>query len=414
MNSFNQGKTHSIKWYCIPTNNSLFAANQREWWLYFLIASVTFGRYILNLLVAVALRIPLLRDISSYIPNVIICLSIVLAFPLLTKRLKYVDLLVFICILVIYLLQYIFFPSNSQYLDEYFGKVFFTAIPFYYIGCIIDIKKLDKLFLILSVITLFLYVYHDLFYTQEIVDDDRGEYKMGIAYGILPTTVYVAWSTLRKFKILPFFALLSSGLLLFSYGTRGPILCLVVFILLFILFFYKGKYKWLIVGIITALVLYALLNIESLIGIIGEKVSSLGGSTRLLSYVIEDKLADDSGRSDIIRCLQTLLSEGDHPFGFGLFASWRYTGGYAHRIHWDLWFSFGYFLGTFFMFLIIVPMLKGWRKTKEKTERGFLFVLFCIGFLPLMLSGYFLFYSNFFLFMGYCVSRTRDVQLPEI
>jgi len=409
----NKKNTYNIKSKYLQLKQVLFATNQRVWWLFFLIAIVTYGRYLLNLTVPVFSRI-IPWEIAAYFPKIIIWLTIIVTIPQLAPRLRLIDVLLYVLFFLFYTSQYLFYPENSAYLDEYFSFVLFSVVPYYFIGCVIDIKKLKELFLALSILTIFVYYVEDVLVAQNVVDNVDGEYNMGKAYSLLPSAIFITWSVLEKFKIIPFLAFIASLFLLLACGTRGPLFCLFLFIVLILLFVSKGKYRWFAIVVFGLLAVYLFLHIENLMIALDSNLTSVGGSTRIVDYFFEGRMDSDSGRDNIINVLKNLLDANPSYLGFGLFGSWRYVGVYAHRITWDFWFSFGYYFGTLLIIVFLIPIILGLKCCKDSDEKGYWFVLLCTGLIPLFFSEFFLFKEHFFIFIGYCVSRIRHIELPVI
>ena len=78
----------------------------------------------------------------------------------------------------------------------------------------------------------------------------------------------------------------------------------------------------------------------------------------------------------------------------------------AHRIDIDFLFSFGVIFGSALLFILFVLIVKAFIES-NKTEKGFLLILFCSSIVKLMFSGLYLFDTLFFLMLGFCISSIR-------
>ena len=378
--------------------------------LYFLIVISTWGSSLLSITIAVSRRIPILSYFASYIPTIIIIIAILLSIKHILRKLRGTDIFLYFFVVIVYCLQYLFYSINTELLDEYFTKVLLSTVPLYFVGCLIEIEILDKYFSIASILSI-MYLLLKEVYSLESPSGylEEGEYSMHFAYVTLPFALYAMWDTLRYKDIKSASALVISIFLLFSYGTRGPIVCLLAFPILYIIFRpsnSKEKLLWLFI-LILVILLIAVFFIN-IMDYIVSFFNHLGLSNRIIEYYINERLDEDSGRSYIIEVLRSNMVDNAQFTGYGLFGSWRYVDGYAHRLYWDLWFSFGYFFGTILIIAIVLLLYKGLRHCKTDKEIGLWLVLFCSGLLPLFLSDYFLFRSWFFVLLGYCVSIIRS------
>ena len=56
------------------------------------------------------------------------------------------------------------------------------------------------------------------------------DYNMSAAYTFLPHLMMVTWHLLEKINVIDIVACLIGAVLLFGFGTRGPIFCMIIFV----------------------------------------------------------------------------------------------------------------------------------------------------------------------------------------
>lgn len=382
--------------------------------LYILIAFV-WANPIVKIFNAVFLRIPILSEYGPYADIIVTTAIALLSFSAIIKHLRLQDLLIWLLLIFVYLLQFIR-PGLSDIVNEQLTEnaylVLFWTIPMYFVGCILDINKVHKLLFWASVICICYFLYHNLFY-ERALDGSLEGYKQHTSYDLLPHTVYcIYYCFTHRSKIGVLCALLALFLHI-SLGARGPLVCIFSFFAIYVAFFLKMIHKKLVIAIIAVCAILIVSNIELIALALSHIISDLGMSTRVIDKILFEEFADHDSRNDIINVLMDKMQTAG-LFGYGLFGSWQYVGIYAHRIYVDFWFSFGYVLGTLIMIVLCYYYYKGLRCCQTLDETSFWLVLAIISILHLMFSQFFLTNVHFWMFLGYCVGRIRRTELNSI
>lgn len=393
-------------------NNIVKAINifksSSDCWLYILIGCI-WAYPLLVLFNAIVLRMPSIDFLGPYMKDIITFIVAFFALKALYKRILLSDLLLYLGFLIIYLFQYILYPENIQYLDEYAIEIFLNFIPLFFVGICIDINKLDKYLYTLSILCLCFFVYHDLVFAR-MTTGDMEDYDMGSSYQFMPFMLYIIWYSFRNFKLYQLFILGIGFLLQLSYGTRGPLVCIFVFISLYILLFARFKNKSIFIFCILCLGYIIITFLEPIVLFLSEIISNLGMSNRVLIKLIENEILEHDSRNVILDTIERNMENSD-LFGFGLFGSWRFVNIYTHRIYWDFWFSFGYLFGTIFMMLFVWIYYKGFNYSRTDIEKGFWLLLIIGSLVHLMFSQFFLTNRLFWILLGYCFGRMRNICL---
>lgn len=388
------------------------ALKSSEGWLYILIL-FSWVYPLLGLVNAVFLRVPGLDLIGPYMQITLYVCTIIFSTRAFVEKLKVSDVIFYFSICVIYLLQYILFPQNTKYLDDDALRFIFSVVPFYFIGLVLDHTKIIKMLFIASCIMILYRTYHDVFFVQDYIGtlgDGEHTSAMWQSYSTLPYVLYVWWYMFRKLNIWGIAFSVVGLILIVSYGNRGSLVCLISFVALYLLFFKHYRRKslaYLIIVVISCLFVYFSNEIILTIGSLAE---NLGMSTRIIERFLNSDFLKTSDRDDLIDQLLPYMKDMGF-FGYGINGYYPLIGTYPHKIHFDLWVSFGYFVGTLIMFVLAYMPYKVYKKAKDGDTIQLLLLFLILGIEPLFFSFSFISWPYFFLFIGFCVGRIRNVRL---
>lgn len=203
-------------------------------------------------------------------------------------------------------------------------------------------------------------------------------------------------------------------ILIFLYGSRGPIVSIIAFLMLkFLVGFLKYSNKSirtkLAVILISVCVLAAfILFFDSLVQALVNILSQFGYTSRTLSRILSHTVTFDNGRTGI---MHKYLAESN-LIGYGPFADqYKYgAGNYCHNLFVELIYDFGIIIGVFLIALIIYRIIRilGCRQYLQWSEVYIVFLGFCTG--RLMLSGTFWSETYFWMTLGLgflCIKEMR-------
>ena len=360
-------------------------------------------------------HLPVLGTMTDELEWCIVLAPILLSLPRLWKRIKTSDhIFVFAC-LIFYLLNIQLFPQNADVLVNRLFSFSLLTLPYYYIGVTLDIKGFYNFFYYISVVAVFMCAFYELLYAQSASytgDVDTSEYNMELAYSILPHVLMVSWRALKSFVILNIVPMLLGLMLLLSFGTRGPVICAIVFIATYLLFIRPSKYQKTMRIITVACAVYAMSFLEQFMTFMQLMTFQLGMSTRIFDKYFEGELEESSGRDYIREALLRELSIDNSLFGHGVLGSYPYVNTYPHNIVLEFLFSFGWVWGIAFLFCIIyiiAKMLINTHQCEINVTFGILLVIASI--LKLCFSSTFVDDALFFMLLGYCVNSSRKISI---
>lgn len=360
--------------------------------------------YLINYLRGFLLHAPIVSEFTDVIVALVIGIPIVCSLPFITKQVViYKCFFIYIGLCVLYILNEVIYPENIQILDKNLCRCLFTSFPFIMYGCLIDIRKYFNAFYLTSIVCIILDAFYFLVFNSNGIGVSGGEsdHNMTAAYTLLPHVLLCIVAVFRKFKLWKLCIAIIGCLILLSYGTRGPIACLMLFIVTYVVLLRGIHWKDIIIlgGVFILIFVFFDQIMTFLLYLIGD---SMGMSTRVLDRFINNNIAEDEIRNWIISTLMSHLRDENQLFGYGLLGSYNITGGYPHNFFVEILFSFGYFVGGLLIALLCYYSFKAFKNSSIE-ERAFFLVLLCSGFMHLMFSGSFVYDADFYIFIGYIV-----------
>lgn len=355
---------------------------------------------------AVANRIPVLNNDIDLVEKVFVAIPTILSLPVLWKRFTLADYIFYISWVLLFALNYFAYPNNEDALMKWAFPCLCVAIPYYFIGRFLDVNKYWTIFIFLSGICIVMDILYYMTFVQSMKSAKDAaailsEDNMYASYQLLPHVIMMFWATMRKFNILTLILGIMGFLLILSFGSRGPMACLGFFCVLYFFCFMNFKHSaYIKFGIISLVAIAAPFLVEITI-VLKRFFEDFGLSTRIVDRILKGGLTHDSGRSGLRDKLYNILDNSDNFFGFGFFGSQRYGIIYAHNLFCDVFFTFGYYLGSLFLIVVAVIIALGIISARG-IERQFMLFLFSVSLIKLMLSNTFVADPYFFLLIGYC------------
>ena len=390
----------------------------RAFFILFWAQNTVFG-YIVQVLRRLPVISGIIEPIYTSIIPVFLIIFAVLSILYLKQQVRIIDVFFYVVCLLFVLLTMVIHGRNVVFIEEHWTRILIAAVPMYFIGISFDFKTLKKdLFLwsLLGVLCTFLYQFYFVSTGRQALEDN-----MGASYNVLPSILYLFYWALSYHKIRYWLLSLVGLLLTFMLGTRGPVLICFIFVLggiLFKLIWSKAVFRKIFVTLV-ALILSVLLfygdNIIKIVEWLSQMIENLGMSTRIFDFFLEGEIANSNGRDVLAeKVIAAILRQP--IWGYGIMGDWAITGNiYVHNIFLEMWCQFGVILGTLFLAVVIgLPIYAMFKRLWKKDEFLFVFMLFCMVFVKLMLSGTYLTETYFFLLLGLSVGCLRRKQKGTI
>lgn len=375
-------------------------------WLYILYALVLTPH--IGAVIGAILRRFGLGFMEEYTNMILILIALLGCFTLFIKRIRSGDI-VFCALLIAWQLVTPFlFPEVEVYATENNIRFIFTCVPLYLIGRTFDKNTSTTLFVAIAYIGLFLEIlFLYVFGMEHDAEGNERTRMMSRAYIFLPFLLILIWNAIERREILNFFAPIIGIFILFAMGTRGPVICLVFFIAVYLLLFKKFKHNTFVKTII--ILMAAVFNFFSTQILMAASVlsASFGLSTRAFDSVLEHQMTnfeDSSGRDDLFGNIMDYIGKHDLLFNAELYCD-RIASGqgtYAHNLEIELLCDFGYIGSGIIIILLLYLIYRAFRGVWETHIAPLLFVFFCSSIMQLQFSGSFLLSGIFWLFLGMC------------
>jgi O-antigen ligase len=331
-------------------------------------------------------------------------LFFIYSFPTVMKRSFALLILTYSVSIFIFLLNYLFFIQNTTFLNDILFMYFFVCLPcliysFSINDKVILYKVMKKLSIIIFIIGLTI---GGLVLTNKM---DIGIYNMSIGYYLLLPAIVFLNNFIDKASIKSGVLAIVSILIILSIGSRGPILCIAIYFILYQIINFKklNKRKFIFNILITIIILLVILYLEEILIMLARVLASYGINSRSISLFMQDKVRL-SGRELIYRDVLHQIRENP-IFGVGIAGDRLYTGTYSHNILIELISSFGVVIGCLIIVSLFIIILKSLFSLDIEGANSILIWL-AIGFIPLFVSSTYLTYFQFWIFLGLALRFT--------
>lgn len=355
--------------------------------------------------------IPLLGEFTNIFKILVYIAAVLFALPYIEKEIKLRDLVFLITVLLLYYLNLQIFPNTSEYLVQNATYILGVNFAAYFIGVsMIDNENdhIEFLYSCTKVAVIAFLLYFALFgFTPE--EGRNNAENMGLAYRILPHACLITLFAFKKQRGVDIVLAIVAGILVLACGTRGAVLSLAAFILVYLVFFHKVKYRWLLLTIGAILLLVGYYNFNQIASLLVMFLNKFGLSTRVIERMLEGSTLVDEPRERIKGWMMSAIIE--HPFrGYGIAGDRNLipTVVYAHSFWLEMWVSYGVIFGSLFMLVIAIFFIKAIIKADD-TQKGFIITMvFGGGLFKLLVSSSYLLEFQFFMLIGYLVCCNRE------
>lgn len=237
-------------------------------------------------------------------------------------------------------------------------------------------------------------------------------YSQWLGYALLPACCIAVGLAIRgEFFQIPFMIVLLWGVV--ASGARGPLVCVIFAAILMIL----GKadlksVKWwslIIICVLLGISVYS--YYEEILYILIRIFNEMNISTRTLNALLTESFTQSSDRDVLMNGVWK--GSQSNPLGTGLFRDRQFLrpylgkvvsseGTYAHNFFLECILQYGVIFGVVIIIIVVRLLIKSFFYVKGNKEQFICYVvLVSSGFFPLMVSGSYLQWKNFYLMIGY-------------
>lgn len=319
------------------------------------------------------------------------------------------------------------YNSMYQHIIKYF---IVGSASFLYFFCLSDYERFLKWINIIALVvpvSMLVLVRSEGFGVDEKTGEEMS-YGMGYAYTVLNSAIICLNGAMQRRGVLYYFSSVAGIFALIGMGTRGPLVCALMFVTLRIFIFLSNmNIRKLFLGAIALSGGSAILfnYLESLLGKIAALLLAGNLSTRVLETFLQGIfISHDSGRSEIKRVARQIIDENFFT-GVGIgrdrIMIARYMGSpsqasglYAHSIFYEFCLQFGLIIGLFLIACLLIVLAKSFfiankaAKDDGKTaHRDVILIMIAIGLFPLFFSHSYVQRVPFFMMLGVCLGTIR-------
>lgn len=212
------------------------------------------------------------------------------------------------------------------------------------------------------------------------------DYSMSFGKAAMIPSIFLFSKAFRKGSIRDYILAILCTMTIFLLGSRWPLLCIGVFLIYGItnkLYSNKKTFIPAFLAVISIAILIYINYMEILVGL-NVIFSKMGVSSRTLTYLLNDSIAYDSGRSEIHAELLLKLKESP-LFGYGAFGG-NVTVGLPHSFVLDTWANFGFLFGSIILIYSIYMTIYRYRINRS-TSYGELVVIYACMIWPKITIG---------------------------
>lgn len=332
-------------------------------------------------------------------------ISLFFSFQYLKDKVRIKDILLYVLFLVVFLIQYVLFPANQDELNKSVSFFLIWTLPMYFLGLGYDQRVLFKVLTYISLVSIISMAFYKLVLNVGYMEQNEMSEDMFASYNLLPHLLLTLSVALKTKKPLFILSAIIGILLLFSFGTRGPLVCLILFLMLY-LFFLQDR-KWSSRVIIFSIGIVMLISMNYWQDWLFRFLDSFGMSNRIIDKFDEGILFESSARDNIRSSLLAYISSGP-LWGFGICGDRILVGTYSHNLLLELVVSFGIVFGFVLFVYLTLLLIRGGFGAKLWEDKVFWLVLFCGSYVHLMFSGTFLNEPFLFLLIGISTSFRRN------
>lgn len=310
--------------------------------------------------------------------------------------------------LLVFLIHFTIFPENRTYMTNLVFPFYFMSLPA--LIYTLSIKDLRVFKTIMKKSSYIVFIFGLLigilvFFGRTSV----GAYSMSLSYYMLLPTILFLDELMNKFSLKTLVLTGISLLIILALGSRGAILCIIVFI--FLKFIrpnskrtYKrafGHFSIICVGVV------ALIFMEQILMSIYNFLLRFGINSRSLILFTRENIYL-SGRD---RIYENVLSEilENSILGIGIAGDTRIIGNsYVHNFFIEVVGNFGVVLGSILSITVLLLIIKS-LLTKDTLKYNLFIIWLSLGFVHLMVSSSYLTDLKFWIFLGLMINFNKAV-----
>lgn len=357
------------------------------------------------------------NDIANIILGLFLISIYLWILPIIYKKNLRFTIITLILVSISFLFTFMLFPANAPYIYEYLPRIIFASI--FLLIVVTTLKDTQPLLKYLVKFSYPMIILCFIFFGATAILGPVGtfdrDYNMSISYYCLfPTTILLYDYLQNKNKINLIFVLLGV-IVIIALGSRAPLLCIAIFLVLYFSKNIKQKKVFITFSILCISTIIVMIYKNTILLFINNLLYSLGISSRTLLFLLEGSMGSITGRDPIYKMI--LESIKLNPLiGYGIRGDAVILGGaYTHNLVLEILVSFGVVLGSILLIFLICIWIKGIFFTKDKHLFGLILIVFSNSIPKLMFSNSFWIDEKFWMLLGLCIlSLKKDYSRSKL
>lgn len=343
-------------------------------------------------------------SIIQLVSKTVVGIIFLYSLPIVLKRKKVEFIVVYYVAIFILLIHYLLFPENQKYMIELIFPLFFMCLPVFIYT--LSLKDWSILKRVMKKASLIIFLFGFMAGIQiPMKSEFANDYSMALSYYMLLPTILFLDELLDRFSLKALFITCISLLIILAIGSRGPILCSGIFIILKLIrpvsklgFSKVMIYMCFILGAI-----FSILYFKKILIVIDVFLSKFYIDSRNISLLLNDYL-HLSGRDLIYE--KILIEIVQHPIlGIGIAGDRRVAdGNYAHNIILEVFLNFGVIIGLILVIVFTMCLLK-LLFVKDMNVYNMIIIWISLALVSLLVSGSYLIDVNYWTLLGLMISQ---------
>jgi len=342
-----------------------------------------------------------------------VALIVIYSYQYIKKSFPFAELMILAFFWAVFLLSLTIHGEYDAMFKSISKSLFNGTLGYICFRCVKDWKKLLKFLGGTSfVITLSLFIYLN-------VKGGLEHYSLYLGYLLLPGVIISINEMLRKKSVLFGLNFLLGMFLQLSIGARGPVLVVLLFLVVRIIFETNRSKYGILIAAGTILIGYLIIrNFDWIVQSLSAFYGSNNLSDRIFTKFQNEQFLNGGTRSIIQK--YAIQGIGDHSVtGVGLGLDRLYiaqamgdienaSGYYPHNPFLEIWLQFGLLFGTGIIIILFRPIVRAFIKKKIPVEaKDVALIMVFVGVVPLLISSSYLTKPEFFMSLAVCVAVSK-------
>lgn len=232
----------------------------------------------------------------------------------------------------------------------------------------------------------------------------KGDYSMALGYALLYPILLLIMDVKDKKSVSSLVMLAINAIVIVSFGSRGQILCIGVFVIMWVSFGERRitpkRVTLVSLLLITGCLIY--FNLKSILTWMIDFLALWGIHSRSLGYFLER--LHYTGR-EVVWEAAICNIKAKPIWGWTVNVDTSAAGFYPHNLFLELLLHYGCIIGGAIAIFLVIELVR--NILIDKHNDTLLLIMFSYGFIPLMLSSEYLVWPSFWAFLALCMRRKK-------